>query len=279
MPTSIAYDSFGLKAEIVRDPPVTGRLHHHQEIELNYLFSGSVTYLHHWRRRTLPTRRLVAFWGSAPHTLREVTPGSEMAWITVPLSWLLQWNLPARFLRRLLDGEWAEEAGAGESDRHPVRAWALEIQGDSPAAHAAVAFELHAALLRLATSGRARAPAGARLQNTAPGAGGQHVERMARYMAENFADEIAVPDIARSAGLHPKYAMTLFRRRCGITLHDYLQQHRVTHAQRLLITTDAKIIDIALASGFASLSAFYEAFQRIARTTPAEFKRQGRNAG
>jgi len=68
------------------------------------------------------------------------------------------------------------------------------------------------------------------------------VETVARCIAENFAKEINTGKIAAAAGLHPKYAMTLLKQRCGVTLHDYLQQHRVRHAQSLLITTDAKLL-------------------------------------
>ncbi len=270
----IEFHRFGLGAGTHRPPPLMGRGHHHQEVELNYLFSGEVTYLHHWRRRALPLRRLVVFWGSVPHGVIETRPESEMAWATVPLSWLMQWKLPAGFVRRLLDGEWCEETRAeGVPERYPVRAWVEEINRDKPAETAAISLELQAMFTRLAASGRARDKPAARGGEN--GGNWRHVEAMARHMAEHFAEEIAMPDIARAAGLHPKYAQTLFRRWCGLTPGDYLRQHRVSHAQRLLLTTDAKVIDVALASGFGSPSAFYEAFQRATGATPAEFKRRG----
>ncbi|MBC8040191.1 MAG: helix-turn-helix domain-containing protein [Opitutaceae bacterium] len=268
----IAFDTMGLNAEMLRPPKVTARQHHHQEIELNYLFSGGVTYLHQWRRRRLPLGRLVAFWGSAPHCIVAVEPGSEMAWVTVPLPWLLQWKLPAAFIRRLLEGEWCEEARDAEApERYPVRAWVEEIRAGEKAANAAILLELQAALVRMSAAQRRREPGA----NEADGTGWRHVEAMARFMAEHYAEEIDLEAIAAAAGLHPKYATTLFRKWCGLTPHDYLLQHRVTHAQRLLITTDAKVIDVALASGFGSLSAFYEVFQRVTRTTPGKLRKLG----
>ena len=101
-----------------------------------------------------------------------------------------------------------------------------------------------------------------------------NVETMARFIAENFSEEISVTDVARAARLHPKYAMVLFRRLTGATIKDFLLQHRITHAQRLLLVSDDKIIDIALASGFHSLSAFYSCFTRQVKETPNHFRKR-----
>ncbi|MBC8012342.1 MAG: hypothetical protein H7067_19855, partial [Burkholderiales bacterium] len=148
---AISFQTFGLRAQLVDSPSVAGRQHRHHEVELNYLFSGEVTYLHDWQRRSLPPRRLVAFWASSPHCVVEVAPGSEMAWLTVPLPWLLQWKLPPAFVRRLLDGAWCEETrAAGVAERYPFRAWVEEINRGEPALEGAIALELQAALLRLA---------------------------------------------------------------------------------------------------------------------------------
>jgi len=55
-------------------------------------------------------------------------------------------------------------------------------------------------------------------------------------MAERYLKPVTMTAAARR---HPNYAMALFRRRCGITVSDYLTQLRVTHAQRLLLDGDA----------------------------------------
>jgi AraC family transcriptional regulator, melibiose operon regulatory protein len=270
--TQIAFDTLGLNAEMLRPPRVTTRQHHHQEIELNYLFSGGVTYLHQWRRRSVPPRRLLAFWGSTPHCIVAVEPGSEMAWVTVPLPWLLQWKLPAAFIRRLLQGEWCEESRSADApERHQVRAWVEEIRAGGRYANAALLLELQAAMMRMSAARHRRESRSHEADST----GWRHVEAMARFMAGHYTEEIDMDAIAAAADLHPKYATTLFREWCGLTPHDYLLQHRVTHAQRLLLTTDAKVIDVALASGFASLSTFYDVFQRVTHTTPGKLRKPG----
>lgn len=262
--------TFGLNAALVRAPQVSGPQHQHQEVELNYLFSGGVTYLHRWQRRALPLRKLVAFWAAPPHCVVEVEPGTEMAWVTVPLPWVLQSKVSAPFVRRLLDGGWCEEMREEEApERYPFRAWVEEIKAGE---EAAITLELQAALVRLAVAGKVKA---GRAGASVLGEGWRGVEVMARFMAEHFAEEIGVREIATAAGLHPKYAMAVFKRACGTTIGDYLRQYRVTHAQRLLITTEAKVLEVALASGFGSASVFYETFQHATGTTPTEFRRSG----
>jgi AraC-like DNA-binding protein len=68
--------------------------------------------------------------------------------------------------------------------------------------------------------------------------------------------------------------MSLFKKAFGTTLIDYLTHHRISHAQRLLATTDAKIVEIAFSSGFNSISRFNEAFRRACNCTPREYRRQ-----
>ncbi|HYF50229.1 MAG TPA: helix-turn-helix domain-containing protein, partial [Planctomycetota bacterium] len=105
-----------------------------------------------------------------------------------------------------------------------------------------------------------------------PSGGFGKVEQMAQFVAENYTKEMRVSDIAKHAGLHPNYAMSLFRRTFGVSLMDYLMQHRISHAQRLLATTDAKILDVALDSGFGSVSRFYAAFSSVCKQSPKEYR-------
>lgn len=133
-------------------------------------------------------------------------------------------------------------------------------------------LELQACFLAVARQPGEKIPAPAHRVS----GGLQHVERMARCMAERYREDLTITDIARAAGLHPNYAMPLFRRLSGVTIRDYLLQHRLTRAQQLLLTTDDKVLDVALASGFGSSSAFYEIFTRVLKETPVEFRRRMR---
>jgi transcriptional regulator GlxA family with amidase domain len=57
--------------------------------------------------------------------------------------------------------------------------------------------------------------------------------------------------------------MKLFRANSGMSVWEYVVRMRISHAQRLLITTNEKITDIALESGFGSAAPFYSSFKKF----------------
>jgi len=81
-----------------------------------------------------------------------------------------------------------------------------------------------------------------------------------------------VVDIARHISMHPASATKLFKRICGMSLMHYITQHRIFHAQRLLMSTDMKIVDVALESGYQSASRFYAAFKEFCGQSPQEYR-------
>ncbi|WP_449394102.1 helix-turn-helix transcriptional regulator [Devosia riboflavina] len=93
-------------------------------------------------------------------------------------------------------------------------------------------------------------------------------------MTENFRDDIGSAEIASSLDIHPKYAMSVFKKSTGMTLNEYLTLMRLSYAQSLLLEDDANILDVALASGFGSLSTFSQAFRKVTGQSPSDFRRQ-----
>jgi len=96
---------------------------------------------------------------------------------------------------------------------------------------------------------------------------------MASFIAKNYLRPLDVKTIAGEAGLHPNYAMTIFRKAFGSTLVQHITQHRLHHAQRLLATSEIPAVDVASLSGFGSVSRFYMSFREAYGCTPREFRR------
>jgi AraC-like DNA-binding protein len=99
---------------------------------------------------------------------------------------------------------------------------------------------------------------------------------MAAFVAMRYTEPLTVDDIGQHVGLHPNHAMTVFKRAFGTTLIRYLTEHRVSHAKRLLATTDDKILGVALASGFGSVGRFNAVFRESCGCSPREFRRRHR---
>jgi AraC-like DNA-binding protein len=265
------FTSYGLSC-VRWNPSPMRRPDHHNEIQLNMLCRGRVTYLIGSRKVQVPVGQLTAFWAAMPHQIVDYDPDTEYYVATLPLAWFLQCQLPDTIVQPLMQGEPLSEprTGRAEFDASLFRQWEADLAQDSREIREIVIQEMTSRLRRLAlalASGRGRRPS-SRLQTS----GLNTVERIVCHIAQNYTQPITVTDIGRAVGLHPNSAMRLFKRVFGTTLVNHLTHHRVFHAKRLLATTDQKIVDVAFASGFSSISRFNEAFRQTCGCSPREYR-------
>ena len=256
--------------------------HVHTDVECNLVLRGSMRNFLSGAYHDTRAGGVAVFWGGVPHWLVDAPPQTRVIWLTIPLTWLIQWELDGPFLQRLLRGEMLGRPAGSDSglDELLFARWVSDMGGDrtgrgNAAARKTVMLEVEAWFRRLATSaGRGGAGTSRERVGTdaGPDAPGGHVERLAAYMGEHYREDVSVNQIAASAGLHPNYAMQLFKRGCGMTLWEYLTRLRVSHAQRLLLTGREKVSRIALESGFGSPGRFYEAFARVCGCTPRQYR-------
>lgn len=255
------------------NPSPMRRPDHHNEIELNLLQSGWLVYLLAGRKVRIEAGRLSVFWASIPHQVIDYDTSSEYFVATIPLAWFLQCQLPDPLVQPLMRGEVLSEV---TSERMPLdlalfAQWEQDLANATQEVKDVVILEMEARLRRLARSLPARNPVRPRRTSLQQG-GLNKVEQMACFIAQRYSEPLTVADISAAVGLHPNYAMNLFKQAFGTTLMDYLTHHRLSHAQRLLVTTDEKVVEIAFSSGFNSISRFNEAFRRRCGCTPREYR-------
>lgn len=258
-------------------PSPMRRPDHHNEIELNMLHAGWVTYLLGGRKVRIEAGHLSTFWAAVPHQIIEYSPHIEYFVATIPLAWFLQCRLPERLTHPLMRGDLVTDQNPERTgfDTALFAQWERDLQAGSPEVKEIVLLEMEARLRRLATTLPALAATDKRPARTSLQAGGLNkVEQMACLVAQRYTEPLTVSEISAAVDLHPNYAMNLFKKAFGTTLIDYLTHHRVSHAQRLLATTDEKIVDVAFSSGFNSISRFNQAFLRACGCTPREYRLQ-----
>ncbi|MGE0776527.1 MAG: helix-turn-helix transcriptional regulator [Sphingomonadaceae bacterium] len=88
------------------------------------------------------------------------------------------------------------------------------------------------------------------------------------------------PSVARLSSLlnlSDTHFRRLFKASNGQTVHDYVEDIRLNKAKLLLRTTDLPLKVISHRLGFSHPSAFSAAFQKLARTSPRAFRRNGLN--
>ncbi len=259
-------------------PTLMPRSDRHNEIEANLLEHGALTYLLGGQKVTIPGGRLALFWAGIPHQIIRFESKADYSVMTIPLVWFLQWRLPDAFTKAVLRGEMVIEPEADRiaSDRIHFQSWLADLSAPSEERHSICLLELQARIRRMALR---VAPATRRKQRkntgTTLGPGGLNkAEQMASFVAQHYAERITMDKIGRAVDLHPNYAMLVFQRAFGTTLGEYVTQHRLSHAQRLLVTTEDLILNIALNSGFGSLSRFKGAFRQAFGCAPRAYRKE-----
>lgn len=93
------------------------------------------------------------------------------------------------------------------------------------------------------------------------------------FLHENFSEQVTVAELARVVGVHPTHLAREFRKFYRCTIGEYVRERRTVFARNKLITSDAPLDDIGLASGFFDQSHFTRTFKRLTSMTPKEYRR------
>lgn len=94
----------------------------------------------------------------------------------------------------------------------------------------------------------------------------------ANYIEENLTNDINISDIVECAGFSKFHFLRIFRAISGYTINDYIKRRRMTEAAKLLISTDMRIIDIAILYMYSSQEAFTRAFKDVYNVTPNYYR-------
>jgi AraC-like DNA-binding protein len=260
------FSPYGFTCE-VWTPARMPRPDRHSEIEVNLLKTGSLTYLFGGHRTTIEAGRLAVFWAAIPHQIVDFEGDQPYFVVTWPLSDFLAAGLELDVVNRVLQGELLMECAEDNCDPLKFEQWEGELQRSESAYEQAARLEVRARLLRFA--GRIlKRPVGGSPTPTL-----SRADSIACYIAQNYQEPLTSQSIAAANDLHPNYAMNLFRKAFGTTMTSFITQHRISHAQRLLVTTDDAILDVALSAGFQSLSRFNEAFKAACCCSPREYRK------
>lgn len=92
------------------------------------------------------------------------------------------------------------------------------------------------------------------------------------YISAHCTENLTLDDISALAGFSKYHFTRLFKQFTNISFYKYLNQKRIAVAEKLLANPENTITDVALNSGFSSLSSFIRMFKIIKSCTPTEFR-------
>lgn len=103
--------------------------------------------------------------------------------------------------------------------------------------------------------------------------------RLTKMLNETPASELldlGFGDLVRAMRCTPRHLSRIFRQVVGMSFREKQAQLRLVRAQELLATTESKVVEVALESGYQSLSLFNLMFKRRFGVTPAKWRDQSK---
>lgn len=100
-----------------------------------------------------------------------------------------------------------------------------------------------------------------------------HIREAIAYIRSNYATPMTVQSLAEALCLNRSYLSSIFKQEMGVTLQQYLTDHRLTRAAELLNLNNFTIDEIAEYSGYSDPLVFSKAFKRKFSVTPTAHRK------
>ncbi|WP_233261799.1 AraC family transcriptional regulator [Vitiosangium sp. GDMCC 1.1324] len=110
----------------------------------------------------------------------------------------------------------------------------------------------------------------------APSMSGGLVHDALAYIEAHCLRPLSLQDVAAAVGCTPSHLANVIRKETGLTVGDWLREHRMAEARRCLLETGASIETIASQVGYTDVTHFIRTFRRVHGVTPRAWREQRR---
>ena len=94
------------------------------------------------------------------------------------------------------------------------------------------------------------------------------------YINQHFMENLTLGEVARIGGFSKYHFTRIFKQYMNMTFYEYLNFKRVKRAEELLYNAgEMSITEVAMGSGFSSMSAFHRTFKMIKNCSPSDYRR------
>lgn len=101
----------------------------------------------------------------------------------------------------------------------------------------------------------------------------QMLQRVFEYIDYNYMYDLSALQAAEYCNMSYSYFSRKFKAIMGKTFTSYLNYIRITEAEKLLLTTDKSMTEVALEVGFSNSSYFIQQFRQIKNISPNQFRK------
>ena len=257
-------------------PVVMSKTHTHNHVEVMLPVRCAIHFATHAGQTVANDTEMCLLWGQLPHRVTAVEGDGFIYIANLSLQEILTLGFADDIVQSLLSGQLVTAKSQHMTDALKFEGWVHDYQSHHAVKMALAKTELHCRLRRQNLEGwhMMTGQGGAQAHHSLVASDKQmgRIQRMIRFMSEQYTQPITVSDIASAGGVSEGYAMGLFQKTIGTSLTAYLTKLRLYHAKSALIESSEKIVTVAMDSGFGSLSRFYEVFSQDTGQTPQSFR-------
>jgi AraC family transcriptional regulator len=106
------------------------------------------------------------------------------------------------------------------------------------------------------------------------GLGCARLRRIKEFVDAKIEEELALYEMAQAVQLSTAHFSRMFRKSTGESPHRFVLRHRVERAKEMLRTSDARVLDVAVACGFKTQQHFARAFRQMCGVSPTEYRQE-----
>ena len=257
--------------------------HHHSELELSVIQSGSGCYNCEGKDYEFHAGDVFMHCGNDVHCFKRIDKGAVLSLLVIQFEPRFVWTsggdwFDSRYLQIFLGGEKNEirrhisgEDAVAKTIYNILSNCFLECEKHEPAYDMFIKANLLTILANLARYYHeeiSRREFPVKMENIG------HLENSMNYILGHLEENLALDDLAREAGMSRSYYSTMFKKMNGISVWTYITNQRIAKAQYLLEKDDVSVIEVSESCGFSNLSNFNRAFKKITGKTPREYRKE-----
>lgn len=100
----------------------------------------------------------------------------------------------------------------------------------------------------------------------------QNIVQIKSYLDEHFTESISLDALAEMIYINKYYLVKTFKQQFGLTINQYIQQKRITHAKHLLRFTNRSVESIGAECGMEQPHYFSRTFKKVEGISPSQYR-------
>ena len=100
------------------------------------------------------------------------------------------------------------------------------------------------------------------------------LNRLKDYIKRNLDKRLTVETVSRGTNISKSTIYRTFRQHLGCTLTEYINQAKIKQAEKLLVSTELSLDEVACSTGFSSTVYFRSVFKKLRGASPNKYRKE-----